>query len=132
MTSAYNKNGLTSIGMSRFLTWWYIGCLTVTLVASQQGFYLHGRYGKRQEPRASFLTDSRYGRSEIGETSAKDSSRLLEITPRADRFFLGSRYGKRMLKSDGMNHLDALLQYLRRLEEQQFYPEAELLDRELD
>lgn len=35
----------------------WITCAVLTLVASQQKFYIQGRYGKRQEPRAGELFD---------------------------------------------------------------------------
>lgn len=42
----------------------------------------------------SLFVPARFGRSE-GVKRPKSSPKLFEIEPRVDRFFLGSRYGKR-------------------------------------
>ncbi|XP_073968096.1 uncharacterized protein [Bombus fervidus] len=75
----------------------WIACMVLTLVASQQKFYIQGRYGKRQEPRTDsfFVSGGRYGRSENMQKVSKSLPKLVEVeVPRIDRFFWGSRYGK--------------------------------------
>ena len=43
-----------------------------------------------------FLAGSRYGRSETANIkNSKNVPKVVEILPRVDRFFVGSRYGKR-------------------------------------
>ncbi|XP_017877564.1 uncharacterized protein LOC108623518 [Ceratina calcarata] len=74
----------------------WITCAILTLVASQQKFYIQGRYGKRHEPHAEsfFVSGGRYGRSEnLGRESKLP--KLVEVVPRTDRLFWDSRYGKR-------------------------------------
>ncbi|KAG7209855.1 hypothetical protein KM043_011458 [Ampulex compressa] len=58
----------------------WIACAVLTLVASQQNFYTHGRYGKRPEPRvgSTFIRGSRYGRS--GIVDAKNTKMEPRIT----------------------------------------------------
>ncbi|XP_061400659.1 RYamide neuropeptides-like, partial [Musca vetustissima] len=61
--------------------------------------------------RPSFFVGSRYGRSSGGASSssalasgaayAPSKTRRLNVVPRNDRFFLGSRYGKRAEISTG-------------------------------
>ncbi|XP_029039157.1 uncharacterized protein LOC114874224 [Osmia bicornis bicornis] len=83
-------------GSVEIVTCLWIACAVLTLVASQPNFYI-GRYGKRQEPRADslFVSGSRYGRSQNLQKSSEYLPKLVEVVPRMDRFFLGSRYGKR-------------------------------------
>ncbi|KAG9429362.1 hypothetical protein HZU67_08692 [Apis mellifera carnica] len=79
----------------------WITSAVLTLVASQQKFYIQGRYGKRQEPRTDsfYVSGGRYGRSEDAGVDAASKSRLAKLVevevPRIDRFVWGGRYGKR-------------------------------------
>ncbi|KAK9307090.1 hypothetical protein QLX08_002427 [Tetragonisca angustula] len=78
----------------------WVACAVLTLVASQQKFYIQGRYGKREEPRAAsdafYVSGGRYGRNENSQKTSKSLPRLVEVeVPRIDRFFWGDRYGKR-------------------------------------
>ncbi|XP_043280265.1 uncharacterized protein RYa [Venturia canescens] len=67
----------------------------------QDPFYIQGRFGKREDASAGFLTGSRYGRDGTTNSgSSKSDPKLLEVSPRVDRFFLGSRYGKRVLPNN--------------------------------
>lgn len=43
-------------GVEIMMCFW-IACAILTLVASQQKFYIQGRYGKRQEPRTGESSD---------------------------------------------------------------------------
>uniref|UniRef100_A0A6V7JWR8 Uncharacterized protein n=1 Tax=Bracon brevicornis TaxID=1563983 RepID=A0A6V7JWR8_9HYME len=77
-----------------------------------------------------FFSGSRYGRSNTNTGS--DTIKNVEISPRPDRFFLGSRYGKRNQQQSpesaaggaaaSLRRLEAVLNYLsrvRRLDEPQ-------------
>ncbi|CAD1474552.1 unnamed protein product [Heterotrigona itama] len=75
----------------------WVVCAVLTLVASQQKFYIQGRYGKRQEPRADafYVSGGRYGRNENSQETSKSLPKLVEVeVPRIDRFFWNGRYGK--------------------------------------
>ncbi|XP_057320956.1 uncharacterized protein LOC130664840 [Microplitis mediator] len=79
---------------------WIIFTL-VNVAFGQPNFYTHGRYGKREETlptdQLNFNFGSRYGRGEKFELKAtnENDEKSNEIMARVDRFFLGSRYGKR-------------------------------------
>ncbi|XP_012274956.1 uncharacterized protein LOC105696801 [Orussus abietinus] len=118
-----NRLGPSSFGLGgiEFAAWIWIGCALFNIVLSQENFYTHGRYGKREEHQQSslFWSGSRYGRSgATGERNAKSISKAVEVAPRVDRFFFGSRYGKRTLPaisfrtSTPLTRLGAALNYL--------------------
>ncbi|XP_018903926.2 uncharacterized protein [Bemisia tabaci] len=73
---------------------------------SQEFFSTGGRYGKRIASEESFDTGRPSDTSVLERRSLSitpDNSPLLEVSGRNDRFFMGSRYGKRaldLLKSD--------------------------------
>ncbi|XP_011301672.1 uncharacterized protein RYa isoform X2 [Fopius arisanus] len=112
-----------------------IACLWIVLlltnvILADNNFYTQGRYGKRQESRPEsnkrpLFFPSRYGRSipNSDETSG-GGSKIVEISPRPDRFYLGSRYGKRGPVGDeestggsrftSLSRLEAILRYLDR------------------
>ncbi|GFG36065.1 hypothetical protein Cfor_02598 [Coptotermes formosanus] len=73
-------------------------CSLVILASSGQ-FYASGRYGKRGELslRSMFWSGSRYGRSNGAGGGRRQQGRSspVEVAVRNDRFFIGSRYGKR-------------------------------------
>ncbi|KDR19238.1 RYamide neuropeptides-like [Zootermopsis nevadensis] len=73
-----------------------VTCSLVTLALSAQ-FYTSGRYGKRDlAQRSMFWSGSRYGRSSGGGGGRRQGgNNPVEVAVRNDRFFIGSRYGKR-------------------------------------
>ncbi|PNF33173.1 hypothetical protein B7P43_G13395 [Cryptotermes secundus] len=75
-----------------------VTCSLVILVSSAQ-FYSSGRYGKRGDlsQRSMFWSGSRYGRSSGGGGGRRQQggSNPVQVAVRNDRFFIGSRYGKR-------------------------------------
>ncbi|CAG5092664.1 Protein of unknown function, partial [Cotesia congregata] len=110
-------------------------CIIFTLVNvafSQPNFYTHGRYGKREEtpPTAgevNFNFGSRYGRGENIELKATND-KSNELMARVDRFYLGSRYGKRESNNNNLfgssngenfidlNNIQDVLRYFYRLQ----------------
>ncbi|XP_076390989.1 uncharacterized protein LOC105662382 isoform X2 [Megachile rotundata] len=104
-------------GSVEILTCLWIASAVLTLVASQPNFYI-SRYGKRQEPRAEslFMLGSRYGRSENVQKGSEFLPKLVEVVPRMDRFFLGSRYGKRSPSDyrtvSSVNRFSAVLNFM--------------------
>ncbi|XP_076763689.1 uncharacterized protein LOC143431068 [Xylocopa sonorina] len=91
----------------------WVACAVLTLVASQQKFYIQGRYGKRQEPHADsfFISGGRYGRS-----GSKSLPKLVEIVPRVDRYYWDSRHGKRVPQDyrplSSVNRFSAVLDFM--------------------
>ncbi|XP_033226160.1 uncharacterized protein LOC117178794 [Belonocnema kinseyi] len=105
--------------------WLWISLNLATLVLSQHNFYTSGRYGKRVENDAPagglFLSGSRYGRNGRGNIKNSNSvTKVLEISPRVDRFFMGSRYGKRAHMQSynvaSLKRFEAALNYLDRIQ----------------
>ncbi|XP_006611109.1 uncharacterized protein LOC102677466 [Apis dorsata] len=104
----------------------WITSAVLTLVASQQKFYIQGRYGKRQEPRTDsfYVSGGRYGRSENGMEKASKSqlAKLVEVeVPRIDRFVWGGRYGKRSPPDyhrpiSSVNRFSAVLDFMDRVD----------------
>ncbi|KAK1117989.1 hypothetical protein K0M31_015439 [Melipona bicolor] len=99
----------------------WVACAVLTLVASQQKFYIQGRYGKRQEPRAVsdafYVSGGRYGRNENSQKTSKSLPKLVEVeVPRIDRFFWGGRYGKRSPPDyrtvSSVNRFSAMLNFM--------------------
>ncbi|PSN53623.1 hypothetical protein C0J52_00916 [Blattella germanica] len=72
-----------------------VTCSLVIIACSAQQFYASGRYGKRGS--STFWSGSRYGRSGggIGRRQQSGGGSPVEVSARNDRFFIGSRYGKR-------------------------------------
>ncbi|XP_034951627.1 uncharacterized protein RYa isoform X2 [Chelonus insularis] len=99
--------------------------LTLSSVAmSQPNFYTHGRYGKREETAhtsldpSTFFSGSRYGRGDSEFKNSNLDEKSVELLPRVDRFFLGSRYGKRKMYPDvsdkrfaSLKNIEAALKY---------------------
>ncbi|OAD55358.1 hypothetical protein WN48_04872 [Eufriesea mexicana] len=97
----------------------WITCAVLTLVASQQKFYIQGRYGKRQEPRADsfYISGGRYGRSEHLQKPSKSLPKLVEVeVPRIERYLWGGRYGKRPTPDyrtvSSVNRFSAVLNFM--------------------
>ncbi|XP_015116650.1 uncharacterized protein LOC107040893 [Diachasma alloeum] len=113
-----------------------IVCLSLVLVIAnvvlaENTFYTQGRYGKREESHPSagalpYFSLSRHVRSDKKSNHASNTqdSNTVKVSSRPDRFFLGSRYGKRALPravelSDGsplasLDRLETILRYLNR------------------
>ncbi|XP_053972714.1 uncharacterized protein LOC128873280 [Hylaeus volcanicus] len=110
-------------GSVEFTTCLWIACAVLTLVASQPSYYSHSRYGKRHEPRAGsvFVSGSRYGRSDGFQNEGKPLPKLVQVVPRMDRFFWGSRYGKRSPSDyrtvSSVNRFSAVLDFMDRVNE---------------
>lgn len=101
-----------------FVTCLWITCAILTLVASDRTFYPQ-RIGKRLELREEpFIPGSRYGRSGGQGKNGNAMPKLVEIVPRMDRFFWGSRYGKRVplqyQSASSLNRFTAVLDYMDR------------------
>ncbi|XP_046614821.1 uncharacterized protein LOC124302573 [Neodiprion virginianus] len=115
------RSGFSGCGGFEMTAWIWIGCTVATLVTSQQNFYTNGRYGKRQDPEeaSSFWSGSRYGRSGVSgadKEKIEEAGKDMEVSPRTDRFFLGSRYGKRTFSNnervDSLKHFKTTLDFL--------------------
>ncbi|XP_015604298.1 uncharacterized protein LOC107272067 [Cephus cinctus] len=96
--SAGNSFSTGSGDLLRWLTWLWLGCALVSIVVCQRNFYTQSRYGKRQESEGQSLlwSGNSYGRSDTNQRNTKFVSKAVELSPRGDRFFMGSRYGKRV------------------------------------
>ncbi|XP_014295090.1 uncharacterized protein LOC103570564 [Microplitis demolitor] len=96
---------------------WIIFTL-VNVAFGQPNFYTHGRYGKREETlptdQLNFNFGSRYGRGEKVELKAtnENNEKSNEIMARVDRFFLGSRYGKRGINDNLIDNSNEKFIYL--------------------
>ncbi|CAL7933273.1 unnamed protein product [Xylocopa violacea] len=96
----------------------WVASAVLTLVASQQKFYIQGRYGKRQEPHADsfFVSGGRYGRSESLQRESKSLPKLVEMVPRMERYYWDSRYGKRIPPDyrplSSVNRFSAVLNFM--------------------
>ncbi|XP_048515067.1 uncharacterized protein LOC105683582 [Athalia rosae] len=121
------KSGISpGCSMTIEITAWIWIVYMVTTVVTAQNFYTNGRYGKRQDPGQgfSFWSGSRYGRSggavpnDLPKNDADDETSVkdVEVSPRIDRFFLGSRYGKRTFsndqRTDSLKHFETSLDFL--------------------
>ncbi|XP_063984571.1 uncharacterized protein LOC135166367 [Diachasmimorpha longicaudata] len=115
--------------MDLIVSLWVVLVL-VNVVLGENTFYTQGRYGKREESHLSpaalpYFSSSRQVRSDQKSNHASNTQDTVKVSSRPDRFFLGSRYGKRALSgamdmSDGsslpsLDRLEAILRYFNRV-----------------
>ncbi|XP_075218101.1 uncharacterized protein LOC142322894 [Lycorma delicatula] len=70
--------------------------VTVIYTVSAQGFYpTGGRYGKRTSENNQLFQEDHIARRSSRLWGGRGSGDVQQVAPRAERFFMGSRYGKR-------------------------------------
>ncbi|KAJ8680277.1 hypothetical protein QAD02_016064 [Eretmocerus hayati] len=98
-TVKISHSRLENFKIERMIKWLWITSTFVVMVSTQDNFYANGRFGKRKEKELMLtlpLVLNRFSRSDISK-NPKLMSQLIELVPRMERFFTGSRYGKRSL-----------------------------------
>ncbi|KAL7294187.1 hypothetical protein TKK_0012208 [Trichogramma kaykai] len=97
-----SQNKTFNASKIQLFKWFGVSCLLVSVVASQvqENLHINERRGKPDMSMVpTFQIGSRYGRSPLPGKSVDRANRLLMMVPRVDRFYFGSRYGKRGLSS---------------------------------